>query len=71
MKPIFLLPFFALGFLLISCNPSEVSDTPPEPEEQIVGGDKDEHRCIGSAGYTWCEPKEKCLRIWEEDCVDI
>ncbi|HNV12696.1 MAG TPA: hypothetical protein PK686_01665 [bacterium] len=35
---------------------------------QIVGGDKDEHGCIGSAGYSWCEPKNECLRIWEEKC---
>jgi len=34
----------------------------------VVGGDKDEHGCIGSAGYMWCEPKNKCLRIWEEAC---
>lgn len=34
----------------------------------IVGGDKDEHGCIGSAGYTWCEAKQKCLRAWEEKC---
>lgn len=35
---------------------------------EIVGGDKDEHGCIGSAGYSWCEEKNKCLRIWEEPC---
>jgi len=34
----------------------------------IVGGDKDEHGCIGSAGYQWCGLKQKCLRIWEEAC---
>lgn len=37
-------------------------------EEKLVGGDRDEHNCIGSAGYTWCEPKQKCLREWEEPC---
>ena len=36
--------------------------------EEIVGGDEDEYGCIGSAGYTWCESKQKCLRVWEEDC---
>lgn len=36
--------------------------------EVIVGGDKDEHGCIGSAGYSWCEEKQKCLRFWEESC---
>ncbi|MFA5993016.1 MAG: hypothetical protein WC796_04890 [Candidatus Pacearchaeota archaeon] len=34
----------------------------------IVGGDKDAHGCIGSAGYQWCEEKQKCLRVWEENC---
>lgn len=34
----------------------------------IVGGDKDTHGCIGSAGYSWCAVKNKCLRVWEEKC---
>ncbi|MFA5934335.1 MAG: hypothetical protein WC827_00395 [Candidatus Paceibacterota bacterium] len=34
----------------------------------IVGGDKDIHGCTGSAGYSWCEVKNKCLRVWEEKC---
>ncbi len=42
--------------------------SPPGPEPQIVGGDRDEHGCIGSAGYSWCELKQKCLRVWEEPC---
>jgi hypothetical protein len=36
--------------------------------QPVVGGDKDAHGCIGSAGYTWCEAKQKCLRSWEEKC---
>jgi hypothetical protein len=38
-------------------------------ETPLVGGDRDEHGCIGSAGYTWCEAKQKCIREWEEPCV--
>jgi len=38
------------------------------PDEPLVGGDKDEHGCIGSAGYEWCEVKQKCIRPWEEQC---
>ena len=34
----------------------------------IVGGDKDIHGCLGSAGYSWCAVKNKCLRVWEEKC---
>ena len=43
----------------------------PESAENglILGGDKDAHGCIGSAGYSWCEAKQKCLRIFEEDCL--
>ena len=43
--------------------------------EDLVGGDKDEHGCIGSAGYTWDETKQKCVRVWEEimkeDCAKL
>ncbi|MCK5299753.1 MAG: hypothetical protein KAJ54_01230 [Candidatus Aenigmarchaeota archaeon] len=35
---------------------------------KIIGGDRDEYGCLGSAGYSWCEAKEKCIRAWEEDC---
>lgn len=37
---------------------------------QLVGNDKDEHGCIPSAGYSWCDAKQKCLRPWEENCTD-
>ena len=33
-----------------------------------MGDDADENGCVGSAGYTWCEPLAKCLRAWEEPC---
>jgi len=35
---------------------------------QMVGDDNDEHGCIGSAGYMWCESKSTCIRPWEEEC---
>lgn len=35
---------------------------------QLIGGQKDEHGCLGPAGYSWCEAKQKCLRVWEEKC---
>ncbi len=49
----------AVGFVVFRNN------TVPD---NIVGGDKDAHGCIGSAGYSWCEAKNKCLRVWEEAC---
>ncbi|MFH0952192.1 MAG: hypothetical protein V1838_03290 [Patescibacteria group bacterium] len=38
--------------------------------DQLLGGDEDEHGCKPSAGYSWCEIKQKCLRTWEEDCTE-
>ena len=34
----------------------------------LLGGDRDEHGCIPSAGYIWCEELQKCIRPWEEKC---
>mgnify|MGYP000844113446 FL=1 len=31
----------------------------------VVGGDRDAHGCIGSAGYQWCERSQRCERPWE------
>lgn len=31
----------------------------------IVGGDADEHGCIGSAGYSWSQSQQTCVRVWE------
>jgi len=36
-----------------------------------LGADSDDHGCIATAGYSWCEPLAKCLRIWEEECEPL
>ncbi|MEI6191304.1 MAG: hypothetical protein WCP24_02985 [bacterium] len=46
-------------------DPNQDISTTTNP---IIGGDKDEHGCKASAGYSWCEVKNKCLRVWEEKC---
>jgi hypothetical protein len=46
------------------------ADEETDSGQPLLGGDRDEHGCIGSAGYSWCESKQKCLRIWEEACTD-
>ncbi|HOZ16512.1 MAG TPA: hypothetical protein PK234_01410 [Candidatus Portnoybacteria bacterium] len=56
----------AVYFNLTKKSSSEINNN----DNQIVGGDRDEHECIPSAGYSWCEAKEKCLRIWEETCYE-
>lgn len=68
-----------ISFLFFGCVGDQAPQEPVTPpvtapetgdDEPLVGGDKDEHGCIGSAGYTWCEIKQKCLRVWEEPCVE-
>lgn len=53
--------FFALFlFLLLSaCNGQKPDGTP------TVGGDRDKHGCIGSAGYQWSELRGECIRLFE------
>ncbi len=75
-KVVVLILYIVLGILLYRflkniLNPENVGKVVTETSnhaQQIVGGDKDEHGCIGSAGYTWCEEKGSCIRLWEEDC---
>lgn len=37
----------------------------------LVGGDRDVHGCIASAGYTWSEALSACIRPWELYSVDV
>ena len=34
-------------------------------EPGLTGADRDEHGCIGSAGYRWCAQMATCVRPWE------
>ena len=34
----------------------------------MYGGDTDSHGCKPSAGYSWCESLQKCVRPWETPC---
>jgi len=37
-----------------------------EPD-QLIGGQRDEHGCLGPAGYTWVASIGGCMRVWELD----
>jgi len=37
----------------------------------MLGNDSDTHGCKISAGYSWCDAKQKCIRVWEEPCEGI
>ena len=57
MKKTFTLSVVALAFA--ACN----NGTPQQ--ETMVGGDRDEHGCIGSAGYSWSALREECIQVFE------
>jgi len=38
------------------------------PSSEALGGDSDEHGCLGAAGFVWCESLGRCHRPWEVTC---
>lgn len=69
MKSINSIYLMALACVVMSCG-GKKAETEEEqvtaPEEMMVGNDKDEHGCIGSAGYTWSVVKNDCIRLFED-----
>lgn len=62
----------ASSFIIASCNnkttkAKEKENTPvtDTTKNQMVGNDRDEHGCIGSAGYQWSAVLNNCIRIFE------
>lgn len=64
MKHFFLL--FTL-FIITSTSTFAANVTP----DRVVENDRDAHGCIGSAGYTWSAPMNKCIRAWELYTVNM
>lgn len=54
----------ALSLLLALAGCSS-GDAPPAPQPPVTGADRDAQGCIGSAGYSWCEKEQACVRPWE------
>lgn len=56
----------AVGLMLFSAcgQPAEKSKQDAKHEPVTVGADKDEHGCIGSAGYTWSQLKKECIQTF-------
>ena len=68
--------FFVVVIVLILVpklkpSPNTVFQNEATTTEELIGGDRDKHGCLIAAGYSWCEEKQKCLRVWEEGCGDI
>ncbi|MEN5062082.1 hypothetical protein [Luteimonas sp. TWI1416] len=65
MRQFMILP---LGLLLAACSPPQApapAAPAPSAAPAVVGGDRDAHGCIGSAGYAWCPRSATCERPWE------
>ncbi|GMH76382.1 hypothetical protein TrST_g6565 [Triparma strigata] len=57
------------NFTRRSLSDEEISEESEEEETpSIVGGDEDDRGCIGSAGYTWCESLNECVRLFKTEC---
>ncbi|MEN9322962.1 MAG: hypothetical protein RL699_742 [Bacteroidota bacterium] len=57
-------------WLIWSCNQKAETVLPETIETKTVapkavGSDKDPHGCTTSAGYTWSELRQECIRIFE------
>ena len=64
---VFLGLFYVVFLVIKKDRAPEVTENTTGIQEQIVGGDKDEHECIGTAGYRFDEEIGACIRDWELD----
>eukprot|EP00193_Tetraselmis_chui_P008693 CAMPEP_0177760080 /NCGR_PEP_ID=MMETSP0491_2-20121128/5072_1 /TAXON_ID=63592 /ORGANISM="Tetraselmis chuii, Strain PLY429" /LENGTH=80 /DNA_ID=CAMNT_0019275947 /DNA_START=96 /DNA_END=335 /DNA_ORIENTATION=- len=70
-----LLVILLLGFASSSSGrllQQETTTTAPDESQDdgatvplMPGSDRDEHGCITSAGFQWCESTQECYRSWE------
>lgn len=64
---VFLVVFYVMFLNMKRDSGSEVIKNITETQKQLVGGDKDEHGCLGSAGYSFDVEIGACIRDWELD----
>ena len=63
-----IIPALLFAGLLTGCGSgNRTSQTAAETADTAftVGSDRDGHGCIGSAGYTWSEVRQECIRPFE------
>ncbi len=54
------------GLKIDEKNGSLVSDV-NGTNESLIGGQRDEHGCLGPAGYSWNATEKACVREWLHD----
>ncbi|MGL5788046.1 MAG: hypothetical protein ACRCX4_14705 [Bacteroidales bacterium] len=52
-----------ISLMLFACQSK--SAKPADEEKHVIGGSKDTHGCLTSAGYTWSELRQDCVRLFE------
>lgn len=62
-------PSAAVGLLLMAaisfCSATFAATDSSGNNEAAVGGDRSAHGCIASAGYTWSQLRNDCIRLFE------
>jgi len=66
MKKIVFFLMSATFLVLQSCQPKDNKIEVTTDETKVVGADADAHGCKASAGFTWSELKQNCIRIFED-----
>ena len=57
--------------LLLASRAAEITgDIMPGRPVELPGGDRDNNNCLISAGYSWCDSSQDCVRQWETPCSD-
>ena len=56
---------FLATFIIVSLGGCDSSQNSNSEKTGLTGSDRDEHGCIGSAGYQWCERTSQCERPWK------
>ena len=53
------------AFYFVFTTPAPTQSTIKTPEPAPIGGERDEHGCLGPAGYAYDEEVGACTRAWE------
>lgn len=59
-KNVLIVSIILLGGIALSARAQTVTQSKP------IGGDKDAHGCLTSAGYSWNAAQKTCTRSWED-----
>lgn len=57
--------FLTTAIILSGCQSPQVEVAKPMENPPMVGSDSDVHGCKASAGYTWSNTRNSCVRVWE------